>query len=194
MLEEKLLLLKQQLEKNGKLTEISWEEISKIFIIKKINKGDYFSKEGEHRRRIAFVLSGILRLYYLTENGIEHNKHFFVEDNFLLSSLEPEEKESIINIQSLETTMLLSASYNDFINVCEKHVCLDKIYKKMLFKYLEKKQFREIQLLSLNATGKYEYFLKEYGFLLSKIPHYHIASYLGITPTQLSRIRSKKIR
>lgn len=62
--------------------------------------------------------------------------------------------------------------------------------------YLEKnwlmaKDAREIEIVQENAGQRYQRFLKEYPSLNSRIPQYHIASHLGITPTQLSRIRKK---
>jgi CRP-like cAMP-binding protein len=70
---------------------------------------------------------------------------------------------------------------------------LERIARKLAENYFMVKEQREIELVLLDASQRYRLFQQEYPGLENRIPQYHIASYLGITPTQLSRIRAKKI-
>ena len=77
------------------------------------------------------------------------------------------------------------------------HVNKDKIITEIINREFQKLntqlQSRLVSLLNLNSVEKYELFLNEYPSLLNRIPHYYIANYLGITPTQLSRARKQFI-
>ena len=77
------------------------------------------------------------------------------------------------------------------MKIANKHKQINVFIQKLTFEYLEQKQDREIRLLSEEAMSNYLMFRENFPDLENKIPHYHIASYLGITPTQLSRLRKK---
>ena len=158
--------------------------------IKELDKNDYFSKEGQSTRDLGFIFSGILRIFYLNDKGEEWNKHFLRENDFVASSISPEKK-SITNIQALTETIMLCIPYTELVKLSTKYKEINLFIQKLTFSYLEQKQDREIRLLSEKAMNNYLAFKKSYPDLENKIQHYHIASYLGITPTQLSRLRKK---
>ncbi len=167
-----------------------WSEIEPLIYIKELDKNDYFSKEGQFTRDLGFVFKGILRIYYLNNKGEEWNKNFLQENDFVASSISPDKK-SITNIQALTKTIILCIPYFELAKLSTKYKELNSFIQKLIFSYLEQKQDREIRLLSEDATNNYLNFIKNYPDLENKIQHYHIASYLGITPTQLSRLRKK---
>jgi len=167
-----------------------WSEIEPLIYIKKFSKNEYFSKEGQLTRELGFVYDGILRIYYLNDNGDEWNKHFLQKSDFVASSISPEKK-SITNIQALTEITILCIRYSDLVTLSTKYNEINSFIQKLTFSYLEQKQDREISLLSEEAMNNYLTFKKSYPDLENKIKHYHIASYLGITPTQLSRLRKK---
>lgn len=167
-----------------------WEEIKSLAYLKEINKGDYFSKEGEKARGLGIILKGICRIFYLDKNGNEWNKHFLQKNDFIASSISPE-KYSITNIQSLTDTKIIFLSLPKLLELSKKHNDLLVFIQKLTFSYLEQKQDREIKLLSETAINNYLAFKKDFPELENEIQHFHIASYLGITPTQLSRVRKK---
>ena len=79
----------------------------------------------------------------------------------------------------------------ELMKVSVKFKEVSSFIQKLTFEYLEQKQDREIRLLSEEAMANYLLFRKMFPKLENNIQHYHIASYLGITPTQLSRLRKK---
>ena len=167
-----------------------WSEIEPLLYLKELDKNDFFSKVGDATRDLGFISSGILRIYYLDEKGREWNKHFLQENDFVASSISPD-KNSITNIQALTKSTILCISYFELKRLASKCNEINLFIQKLTFSYLEQKQFREIGLLSEEAMNNYLAFRKIYAKLEDEIPHYHIASYLGITPTQLSRLRKK---
>ncbi len=182
--------LRETIEKTQPLSNICWAELEPLVYIKELDKNDYFSKEGQLLKCLGFVFSGILRIYYLNDKGEEWNKHFLQKKDFVASSISPEKK-SITNIQALTKTTILCIPYSELIKLSHKYQEISTFIQKLTLSYLEQKQNREISLLSEKALNKYLIFKNIYPYLENKIPHYHIASYLGITPTQLSRLRKK---
>lgn len=159
----------------------------------KFKKKDYFAKEGEYSTKFAFKLTGIVRAFYRNNEGIEYNKTFFSEKGFIgaYSSLISQQK-NLINIQCLTDCSFLVADYNEMIKLYDVYPKIERLSRILAEQFFISKEKREIELVMLDASKRYDIFKKEHPSLENLIPQYHIASYLGITPTQLSRIRAKK--
>ena len=188
--EKHKIQIRQSINNIYRISNECWTEIAPLIYIKKLSKKDYFSKEGQSSRDLGFIFNGILRIYYLNDKGEEWNKHFLQENDFVASSISPEKK-SITNIQALTESLILCIPYAKLLKLSTKYNEINSFIQKLTFSYLEQKQEREISLLSEEAMNNYLTFKKSYPDLENKIQHYHIASYLGITPTQLSRLRKK---
>ena len=182
--------LKNSIDEIHQLESKCWSEIEPLIYIKELGINDYFSKEGQSTRDLGFIFNGILRIFYLNDKGEEWNKHFLRENDFVASSISPEKK-SITNIQALTETIILCIPYTELVKLSTQYKEINSFIQKLTFSYLEQKQDREIRLLSEEAMNNYLAFKISYPDLENKIQHYHIASYLGITPTQLSRLRKK---
>lgn len=167
-----------------------WSEIEPFIYIKELDKNEYFSTEGQLTRDFGLISNGILRIFYLNDKGEEWNKHFLQKNDFVASSISPE-KRAITNIQALSKTLILCIPYAELLKISTKHKEINSFIQKLTFEYLEQKQAREIGLLSEEAMSNYLMFKNKFPDLENNIQHYHIASYLGITPTQLSRLRKK---
>ena len=182
--------LKTSIESIHPLGNECWSEIEHLIYIKELDKNEYYSKEGQLTKDLGFICNGILRIFYLNDKGEEWNKLFLQENDFVASSISPEKK-SITNIQALSKVLILCIPYAELMKIANKYKQINTFIQKLTFEYLEQKQEREIRLLSEEAMSNYLMFREKYPGLENKIPHYHIASYLGITPTQLSRLRKK---
>ncbi|MEN6351246.1 MAG: Crp/Fnr family transcriptional regulator [Syntrophomonas sp.] len=176
------------------ITGIPEEEQVKLHkLIKSVSvkKDDYFLKAGEIPNRIGFVVSGLLRLFYIDSSGMEINKYFCLENSLAISySAFLLREESKLYIQALEDSDLYVIDYKAYNQLIKSHHCWEIAARKlaeMLFIIKEKK---EAALLLNSAQERYLTFLKDYPHLEKRINQYHIASYLGITPESLSRIRS----
>jgi len=185
-----IMKLRTSIDKIYPLGNECWSEIEPLIYIKELDKNEYFSKEGQLTRDLGLISNGILRVFYLNEKGEEWNKLFLQKNDFVAAGISPERK-SITNIQALSKTCILCIPYAELIKISTRHKEINSFIQKLTFEYLEQKQSREIRLLSEEAMSNYLLFRKTFPDLENKIPQYHIASYLGITPTQLSRLRKK---
>lgn len=181
--------LNELVEISGELTEILFH----LFSVKHLKKGHHFAKAGEYSKNMGFVVEGILRAYHQTKNGDTYNKHFFTEGNFVgaYSSLVSGQK-NLIDIECLTDVTLLECRYADFTALYDEHREVERMARIIAEQYFVNKETREIQLVTLDASDRYQLFREHHPEIEQQIPQYHIASYLGITPTQLSRIRAKK--
>lgn len=157
---------------------------------RKMKKGEYFTKAGEIPRRIGIVLKGVFRYCYITPKGKEYTKYFCTENQFIVSySAAIQNKESLYFIQALEDSEILSARFNDFFSRSDSLEFGQLASRKMAEKLLAEKVERESDLLLLDAKERYVKFIKKHPQLINRVNQYYIASYLGISPESLSRIR-----
>jgi CRP-like cAMP-binding protein len=168
------------------------DELLSIAKEKPVSAGEYFIKAGEVPYKIAFVVKGLFRYVYANDKGDEFTKAIMPENNFISSySAMILCKPSYFTIEALETALLLEIQWNDFTKLMEK----DVFWVKFLLKFIEKgyitKEKRERDLLLLDAETRYKGFLFEFPGIDQRIKQSIIASYLGIKPETLSRIRRK---
>lgn len=173
-----------------RLENDTFKELSDIFKKSLLNKKELFTKEGEYAKHIGFLEKGIIRSFIRTNDGKEYTKQFFVAPTFIgaYSSLLTHQPNRIIQ-EAQTKCSLWKADYSKIVMLYDKHHEIERIGRKIAeFYYLEKEQ-SIIEFATLDATKRYALFKNRFPNIESKIPQYHIASYLGITATQLSRIR-----
>ncbi|NOT04049.1 MAG: Crp/Fnr family transcriptional regulator [Anaerolineales bacterium] len=177
------------------ITDIPNAEVEKvlgIFRVSKLQKNRFLVSAGEVPTTLAFVVSGILRLYYISDSGFEFTKSFCVEGDMAaaytaLLNNEP----SKLFIQTLEDSQLLTANYKEYQAVTAESSYWQKVNQNIAERLFMKKEKRESSLLLDDAQTRYIKFRNEYPGLESRIKQHLIASYLGITPVTLSRIRAR---
>ena len=156
-----------------------------------LEKQAHFLRAGEIPRRIGFNLHGLMRLYYIDRDGNEVNKHFCTEQTLAISySAFLEQAASKIFIQALEDTRLLVLEHDIYLALLDRHPCWQKAARQLSEMLYILKEKREFELLMYSAKERYLLFREEYAALDQRLNQYHIASYLGITPESLSRIRA----
>ena len=146
-------------------------------------------------KKIAFLEEGILRAFFTNKEAKEYNKQFFVDTSLIgaYSSLLSNERNKIPQ-QALSKCILWEAKYSDIKKLFEKFHDFEKLGRKIAEYYFLEKERKELEMALLNATERYVLFKKSFPNLEQKIPQYHIASYLRITATQLSRLRNKLLK
>ena len=186
--------MRQILEHFEPITDKAWEDLSALFAPATLKKGEFFVRAGDRTDSVAFVLEGALRAYYVDTEGTHYNKTFFVENSFAVSiGSILQDIPSYLFFDALLDTKILKGSYRRLMGLFPQHRCIETTVRKVLeYEWIIKKEQRELRLVMNNATERYAFFQEEYPGLENKIPQYHIASHLGITPIQLSRIRAKK--
>lgn len=169
------------------------QALTSLFHVEKWEKKAYFIQEGNYARRFAFVQSGALRAFYRNQKGEEYNKTFFTTQHFVgaFSSLISNDV-NLINIQCLTPCQLLVGDYAAFTDLYDQYPKIERMARRLAEQFFIRKEKREIELVMLDAKERYAIFQQEHPSLEQLIPQYHIASYLGVSATQLSRIRAER--
>jgi len=160
--------------------------------MKSIKASEFFIRAGEVPYKIAYINSGLYRYVYTNDKGEEFTKGIIAE-NFFLSSYSAMimGKPSYFSIEALEDSQVFEIFWKDFSLLTEN----DIFWTKFLLKFVEKgymvKEKRERDLLLLDAETRYKNFITEFPGMDQRVKQGIIASYLGIKPETLSRIRRK---
>ena len=166
--------------------------IDNIFESSTVKKNESFLKAGENPDMFGIIISGLFRYFYIDNNGKEYTKYFALENDLVISySAILLGEKSKFYIEALENSEVLISSFKTFYKLTENNLSWNKIARKLIEQQYIKKEKREYQFLFDDAETRYKLFLKDYPGLINRIKHFHIASYLGISPVSLSRIRKK---
>ena len=169
-----------------------FEDFLTIGTERTLDKGEEFVRAGEIPRKVAFVLSGLFRYYYIDKEGVDYTKSIILEGSMLASySAMINASPSYFFIQALEPAHLLEVNWNQWNQLQKKDRFWDQFLIKMLEKGFVTKERRERELLLWDAETRYRSFLEHYPRLENRLTQRIVASYLGIHPESLSRIRKK---
>ena len=168
------------------------ESLLKISELKKVKAGTQLIKLGEVPTKAYMIMSGIIRCYLITESGKEFNKSFYLPVNVVgpLTSL-IHSMPSIFVFEALIDSEIYEVDFIRFKDLCEKNLEVNLLYSSVLESIYTRYETRLLELISMEAKDRYLELKKKIPNVDDIIPQYHIASYLGITPVQLSRIRKK---
>ena len=175
------------------LTEKETEEFIQITNQEKFSRGQFWIKENKPNERIAFLLDGYLRKYYIDNDGQEITDAFYFSSDFCmdLPSIIGNTKPSS-NIVAMEETSLVTFSYAHFDNLRIKYPRFERIYSKFLELNFLKFYNRTTSFIQESPKERYAELLKRNPTILQKATQYHIASFLGISYQHLSRLRSTR--
>lgn len=162
---------------------------------RKIKRKQYILQEGDICKYFTYVVEGCFKMYGIDSSGTEHNLMFAAEDEWItdLDSLH-KEKPSKLFIEAIEPTTILQISKGDLWYLYTNYPKFDRNFRVIIEdKYIEL-QNRLLQTFSTTAYQRYESFFEQYPNLSNRLPNTQIASYLGITPEFLSKIRNERSR
>ena len=183
--------LKLKFESYSTISNESWSLIESIIKFQELEKDEILLRNGQIAKNIHFVCKGALRAYVTDYDGNIYNKNIFLETDFAGSTVSYLlNTPSNFTLEALEKTILISLDYKKYRYFIDNNVDLKNFY----IAYLEnnwviEKEQREVSLVMENATERYLKLLSKHPNIDQRIQQLHLASHLGITPTQLSRIR-----
>ena len=185
-------LLQKHINRKVILTDGEFNTCTKFFNHKTIRKHQFLLNEGDVCKHIVFVNSGCLREYKIDNKGAEHIIQFAIADwwvsdlNSFLSGLPA--TYNIDALQDSDVLLLEKSSREELLSACPK---MERFFRMLLESNYVATHQRVAESLSESAEERYLTFIKTYPKLIEQVPQNQIASYLGITPQSLSRIRKK---
>lgn len=159
---------------------------------KMVTKEAFLLREGEHCKYGFFVESGLLRQYAIDEKGKEHTISFAPE-SWIVTDRESTyfNQPSAFYIQALEDSKVVLINQDFIHSLSEKIPSFSEFNNKLLHNHIRHLQNRIHQLLGASAEERYLKFIEMYPNILLRVPQTMVASYLGITPESLSRVRKE---
>lgn len=183
--------LKHYFQQITPLSSAEWEDFaSQLTLIRKV-PGEIILKEGQICNFVAFINEGLVRVYEIVD-GIEVNRTFFMTGFFAteyLSFVSREPSKEYLEVVSESELVIID--YRHLQSMYNKYKSFERL-GRLLSESLYIKLRSKVERFQINSPEeRYLLMLKENPDYLDKIPHYHLASYLGIKPQSLSRIRKR---
>ncbi len=172
------------------LNELEVEALGIRVVEKTIKRKQFILNKGDTCKHYSFVASGLLRKYAIDKNGCEFNIQFATENQWIqdLGSFN-NNTPSQFYIEAIEPSVLFQLDKNNLLFLLQNFPKFDRNFRVIMENKFINLENRIFQNISLTAEEGYKKFLNEYPELYNRLPNTQIASYLGITPEFLSKVR-----
>jgi CRP-like cAMP-binding protein len=159
---------------------------------RRLEAGQAFCRLGQSHHELAYIKSGFVRYYVTLADGEEATKDFSFSGTFTLSfGSAAVQRPAQVAIAAIVPTELLVWPYQTLLNLYESHAEWQKVGRRVAeFLYVRKEQ-RELSFLLMDAQTRYKVMREQFGPQIDSVPQYLLASYLGIRPQSLSRLRKQ---
>jgi len=187
-------VLQAYFERNGVLTSEEIDFMRSLVLPKQLKKGEFLIREGEIPRFGAFVCRGFLRSYFVDNKGKEHVVQFAPENWWI--SARPgvvQDAPSSVFIDAIEDSDILLVDHAGHASLMQRVPLYASSFLAGIQKRGEAKEKRIVHSLAATAEERYNEFIKTYPSIAQRVPQHMLASYLGITPETVSRIRRKAL-
>lgn len=160
------------------------------FFVRKVKRREKILSEGNICKHYSFIVEGCFRMYGVDDKGYQHNIQFAAENEWIadIGSFHTK-KASQLNIESVEVSAILQIDQESLYDLYLQMPKLDRIFKVIIENKYVELQNRVLQNFSSTANERYLAFVDQYPTLFNRLPNAQIASYIGITPEFLSKIR-----
>jgi CRP-like cAMP-binding protein len=195
MASEKHERLIAEISQIGKLTVEDSDNVKKNFIPVSATRNSVLEEQGKVPQYLYFIDSGFMRLFYYDENGEEQTTFLCSQSGFIasFSSLINQTK-ATENVECISNCELFKISYIDAKKLVENSENFKNFFLVMFEKSISSASTRANDLAMLNAEQRYQKMIDQQPHFIQNIPLQYIASYLGIKPQSLSRIRKQAIK
>jgi len=173
------------------LTPTEVDSIKLLFKEKQIKKGEFFLAEGQVCKHAGFIVHGLMR-YYINYDGEEKTYDFAQENDFICNyeSFIPKTPSTKI-IQALEDCEIFTISFND-LQIFYKTLRHGERFGRLVIEQVFIQTLQDLSSFYTDTPEKrYAQFIKKHPDLLQRLSQYHIASFVGVKPQSLSRIRKR---
>ena len=184
------------LDKKGRdeitLDKMEREDLSKRVIERNIKRRQFILQENDICKHYTFVVEGCFKKFHVDNKGIEHNLQFIAENDWIMEiDSFYSEKPSRFYIEAIEPSIILQISRINLLHLFLHNPKINRTFRVIIENRFVELENRVLQTISSTADERYLTFLKQYPQLSNRLPNTQIASYLGITPEFLSKVRNK---
>ncbi|MFZ1693063.1 MAG: Crp/Fnr family transcriptional regulator [Flavobacteriales bacterium] len=160
--------------------------------VRRLKKRGFILQEGEVCSHYTYVVNGCLRMYEMDASGVEHNLQFALENEWIvdIGSFHAEKPSSLF-IEALEPSTVVCIEHADLLYLYTEHPKFDRNFRVIIEDQFVELQQRMLRRNASSAEQRYAHFVEQHPALAARVPNVHIASYLGVTPEFLSRLRAK---
>ena len=173
------------------LQEVDWQNLEKYLSVQKLKKGELLTRSGEVCNQVSFINKGLLRFFYVVDGKeictgfVAENEYIAQYDSFLTR------QPSSGNIDALEDCELINLSYDDIQELYKTIPIFETFGRKIAEILFIMISMQTTRLLTLSPEERYQSVIENQPFIIQRVPQYMIASFIGITPEHLSRLRNK---
>lgn len=160
-----------------------------IAYIRHYKKGEHLARRGEPHMGLNFLLNGLFRFYFLDARGKEVTDCFCYQYGCPAIPAAGIGDPLPVNIVAVEDSNVVVLPVHEVAHLMEENVEVLKIYNKLLVYSLGVHWESKMALYQYTGMQRYQWFIERFDGLIDRVPHVHIASYLGMTPVSLSRLR-----
>ena len=182
----------------NKYEQLTIQELSifnSLLQVKKVPRKSLLLNKGEVCKYEAFIVKGCIKTYFIDKNEKEVILTFSVE-NWWVSDIGSfhEQTPSKMYIETIEDSELLILTRETKAELLYKVPKFEKIFRLLVQRHLASYQERHFEMIALSAQERYLIFLKKYPSITQRVPQHLIASYLGVSPEFLSKVRAKLVK
>ena len=189
---DKIRRIKSSIDPIVLLTDEELSLCCDSFEVKTFNKNEFFLKEGQVCNYIGFVNEGVLIYIKSMDNGDEITTDFAFKDDWVtVNASRLNNSPSLINIKAIKNSEIFVIKQQDLSGLYLRIPKLERLGRILIEQAYLKIVQQSLDLQTLSAKDRYESLLHKYPAIFQQVPLYHIATYLGIAPKSLSRIRSE---
>jgi len=185
-------ILYTNIERHIHLTQDDKVRFLSVLRTKTVKKKSIILSENKVSTHATFVLKGCLKAYTVNDNGFEHIIQFAPEDWWVTDMYSfISQKPGNIIIEAIENSEVVQLSRADQLRLFDDIPAFERYFRIITEKSLVSYRTRLMDNMSLTATERYAGFCEQYPTLITKLPQKLIASYIGVTPEFLSKMRAR---
>lgn len=190
--EEFFSRIHNKLSKTSPITFDDFLIIRSIVHIQDLAAGESFLRPGDSSQKVAIILKGLAKTYYITESGKEYVSHFGAEGSFLGVYTDMiKNTPSTGYVEAIEPCTLLVMNYQDLLETTKASLPWAHLLRKIAESRYVHRSEKDRNITLKTAKERYEYFIITHPDLVDRLPQHQIALYLNLTAATLSRLKNQ---
>ena len=174
---------------NIRFNEETCQYINDTSVIRTIPKATIVLRQGEISKSLCYIVRGIMRGFYIDRDGNDITKCFTAENDFVCTEGLRTGDCASFSVESIEECICIFIPYETLLKSMQKDSNVKQLYDVYSIKALCYFEKRERELLTKESKERYLNFMREYGTIEKRVSQAHIAAYIGVRPSSLSRLR-----